>query len=280
MGGSANHRLVPLGLVLLVAACGAQSSPPGATSTTLPPTTSSTTLPASTTTSSPAPSTTSTTSSTTTSTTLPPTTTTTTLLPALGIGDRGPDVGELQTRLAAAGLFRDAIDGVFGARTGQAVVAFHKAIDADRVEAWSDTDWQQLADFEATVPDRPDEPDRIEIDLTRQLLYRVESGEVVDIIPVSTGNGELYENSVGTLVRARTPRGDFRLYLQRDGWHESYLGGMYEPWYFYGGYAVHGSASVPPFPASHGCVRVPLWEADHLTEVLWIGLPVHVWDEG
>ena len=74
------------------------------------------------------------------------------------------------------------------------------------------------------------------------------------------------------------PRGDFSLYKHYDGWRISYLGGLYRPWYFSGGYAIHGSASVPPVPASHGCVRIPIWEADHLAGVLSIGLPVHVWD--
>jgi lipoprotein-anchoring transpeptidase ErfK/SrfK len=31
--------------------------------------------------------------------------------------------------------------------------------------------------------------------------------------------------------------------------------------YFTGGYAIHGYASVPVFPASHGCLRVPVPDA-------------------
>ena len=38
----------------------------------------------------------------------------------------------------------------------------------------------------------------------------------------------------------------------------------YKPMYFYGGYAIHGNPSVPPYPASHGCVRVPNFVADRL----------------
>lgn len=29
--------------------------------------------------------------------------------------------------------------------------------------------------------------------------------------------------------------------------------------YFTGGHAIHGNPSVPPYPARHGCVRVPMW---------------------
>jgi lipoprotein-anchoring transpeptidase ErfK/SrfK len=34
--------------------------------------------------------------------------------------------------------------------------------------------------------------------------------------------------------------------------------------YFKGGFAIHGYPSVPAFPASHGCVRVPMWIAPSL----------------
>lgn len=210
----------------------------------------------------------------------PPVTTTTTLVPArLEPGDRGPGVTELQEAMADAGFFRDVIDGVFGERTATAVIAVHKALDLPRTASWSLDDWQALAAYDGPdLPGRPDEPNRVEIDITRQLLYRVADNVVADIIPVSSGNGALYENAAGKLVKARTPRGDFSFYKHYDGWRISYLGGLYRPWYFSGGYAIHGSASVPAHPASHGCVRVPNWEADYLAGELWIGLPVHVWD--
>jgi lipoprotein-anchoring transpeptidase ErfK/SrfK len=188
-------------------------------------------------------------------------------------------VVELQEAMAAAGFFRDEIDGVFGRRTATAVVAVHKALDLERTPSWGVNDWVALAGYEGPgLPDRPDEPNRVEVDLSRQLLYRLVDGTVVDIIPVSSGNGAFYENAAGKLVRARTPRGDFSFYKHYTGWRISYLGGLYRPWYFSGGYAIHGSASVPAYPASHGCVRVPNWEADYLAGELWIGLPVHVWD--
>ncbi|MCP4250556.1 MAG: L,D-transpeptidase family protein [bacterium] len=211
---------------------------------------------------------------------LPVTTTTTRFVPGpLEPGDRGPGVAELQAAMTEAGFFRDVIDGVFGERTAVAVVAVHKALDGPRTASWALEDWDALAAYPGPVlPDRPDEPDRLEVDLTRQLAYRLVDDVVVDIIPVSSGNGALYENAAGNLVRARTPRGDFSFYKQYDGWRISYLGGLYRPWYFSGGYAIHGSASVPPYPASHGCVRVPNWEADYLAGELWLGLPVHVWD--
>ena len=37
--------------------------------------------------------------------------------------------------------------------------------------------------------------------------------------------------------------------------------GMVHSNYFIRGYAIHGYASVPTYPASHGCVRVPIPDA-------------------
>ncbi|MFP5299042.1 MAG: L,D-transpeptidase family protein, partial [Actinomycetota bacterium] len=39
----------------------------------------------------------------------------------------------------------------------------------------------------------------------------------------------------------------------------SRLGTLYDPSYFVGGYAFHGSPSVPTYPASHGCIRLPMY---------------------
>ena len=40
--------------------------------------------------------------------------------------------------------------------------------------------------------------------------------------------------------------------------------GLYHPMYFLRGFAIHGYPSVPAWPASHGCVRIPLWLASGL----------------
>ena len=42
------------------------------------------------------------------------------------------------------------------------------------------------------------------------------------------------------------------------GWQEGPLGNLYRPRYFNSrdAIAVHGSGSIPPYPASHGCARV------------------------
>jgi lipoprotein-anchoring transpeptidase ErfK/SrfK len=41
--------------------------------------------------------------------------------------------------------------------------------------------------------------------------------------------------------------------------------------------AIHGWADVPPYPASHGCVRVPIWDADWLYDRSPVGERVYVY---
>ncbi|MDH3607470.1 MAG: hypothetical protein OER12_10810, partial [Acidimicrobiia bacterium] len=165
-----------IGLGLAAASCGAGAISASG-STTVPDDVTASSI----TTTTPAPTTT--TVLPTTSTTLSPPVTTTTLpyVPGpLEPGDTGPDVTMLQEAMADAGFFRDVIDGVFGHRTATAVIAVHKALDLPRNASWTESDWEALAGFRGPVlPDRANEPDRVEIDLTRQLLYRVEDGTVV-----------------------------------------------------------------------------------------------------
>jgi lipoprotein-anchoring transpeptidase ErfK/SrfK len=51
---------------------------------------------------------------------------------------------------------------------------------------------------------------------------------------------------------------------------------MVDSSYFIRGYAIHGYASVPTYPASHGCVRTPLWFAPGFYARWSIGASVYV----
>ena len=61
------------------------------------------------------------------------------------------------------------------------------------------------------------------------------------------------------------------------GFDPSPLGTLFDPMYFTGGYAVHGNPTVPPYPASHGCVRVPMWIAPYLFQTNSYGETVYVY---
>lgn len=201
--------------------------------------------------------------------------------PAFGVlaagADDDVDVAEVQRLLTDAGFFRGDVDGEWGPRTAAAVLAFEKATGQERTSDWDADDRAQLGSWRG--PDLPArEGDRMEVDLTNQLAYLVLDGEVEAIMGISSGNGELYRSSSGTMAYANTPRGSYRFYRHIDGYRHGALGVLYRPWYFTGGFAVHGSPSVPGWPASHGCVRVENWNADWLASRLSIGMPVHLWD--
>jgi peptidoglycan hydrolase-like protein with peptidoglycan-binding domain len=186
-------------------------------------------------------------------------------------------VQHLQRQLAERGFYRGQLDAEYGPMTSQAVMAFHKHLGLERSFGWQPDDWRHLDALEPVA--YRGEPG-IEIDLDRQLLYYHRGPDDVAIIPISSGNGERFVNSSGRLVTARTPEGEFRLQSHVPGLRLSYLGALWKPWYFYGGYAIHGSSSVPAYPASHGCVRVPNWEADWLSTELSLGLTISVGRSG
>ena len=197
-----------------------------------------------------------------------------------GIEAQSQSTANLQRALRDKGFYRGPIDGSYGARTQQAVMAFRKEIGASRTFSWSNSLWDELNNY--VMPwtfYRFDEPNRIEVNLTRQVLYLYENGTYSGVFPISSGNGALFEGLSGSLIRANTPTGDFKIRRHIRGLRVSYLGELWNPWYFTGGYAFHGSGSVPAYPASHGCVRLPMWDSDWLEGHLSIGMPVHVWYE-
>ena len=117
----------------------------------------------------------------------------------------------------------------------------------------------------------------IDIDISSQTLRVYKAGRLARTIHVSTGSGKRF-CAGGKCQTARTPRGSYRIYARRGGWHTSYLGRLYNPLYFSGGYAIHGAGSVPNYPASHGCVRVSVGAASWLASAVPSGTPVRVHD--
>ncbi|WP_251153505.1 L,D-transpeptidase family protein [Cellulosimicrobium sp. Marseille-Q4280] len=171
-------------------------------------------------------------------------------------GAEGDRVVALQARLAELGYFIGAPDGDFGPGTQQAVWALQKAAGISR-DGVVGPATQSALDQGVRPQPQTGSGKVIEIDLDRQLLLAVEDGRVVTVINASSGNGEQFE-AKGRTYRAGTPRGTFQVGRQVDANYESSLelGSMWRPKFFTGGIAVHGSGSIPPWPASHGCIRV------------------------
>ncbi len=171
-------------------------------------------------------------------------------------GEVSDRVGKLQQRLRDLGYFVTSVDNAYGGETQQAVFALQKAGGLYRDGVVGDA---TLAAADKGVVPRPQTSSGkvLEIDIDRQLVLAVENGKVVKVINASSGNGETYE-AKGATYTAYTPRGSFAVYREENRMYASRLelGDMWRPKFFTGGIAVHGSASVPAFPASHGCVRV------------------------
>jgi len=118
----------------------------------------------------------------------------------------------------------------------------------------------------------------IEVDLHRQVLFVVDvAGVPLRILPISSGSGEFFTEG-GETRQAITPTGRFKVNRKIEGWRKSPLGSLYYPNYFYYGVAIHGNPSVPARPASHGCIRIPMFAARKFSEIATIDMVVIVYD--
>lgn len=193
---------------------------------------------------------------------------------ALAYGDEGAWVAELNDQLEEAGFHPDG-DAKFGRRTRHAVFAFQKHHVLPTTGSFTSEMWDLLEE-PITLPARP-ERNRVEVDLGKQVLYLVDEGRVELVLPVSSASGGTYRHSSGSLTRAATPEGKFEFERRVRGWRRSYLGSLYNPYYFRGGYAIHGSSSVPNYPASHGCIRLTMWDMDLVKTKIDLGLTIYVY---
>ena len=197
--------------------------------------------------------------------------------PGLAQGDSGPTVLALQQRLVELRYdVGGAPDGHFGGATYEAVLAFQKVTGMARTGYASNDVVAALAT--ATTPASlvpGGGAMRVEVDIARQVLFLYRGDQLYRILAVSTGTGRHYceKGDCGTAV---TPGGSFRVGRRIRGWHTSPLGKLYNPLFFNGGIAIHGAPSVPAYPASHGCVRIPMSAADWFYDTVPSGTPVYV----
>jgi len=197
-------------------------------------------------------------------------------LPGLQRGSTGPEVKTLEERLAALRYDVGAVDGNFDATTFHAVMAFQKASGMERTARATPDVVAALATAAMPTAQLADGgSDRVEIDLKRQILTLWQGGQLVRTLSVSTGTGKKYCVD-GQCAKAVTPGGSFKVTRKINGLRVSRLGKLYNPLYFNGGIAIHGSGSVPAGPASHGCVRIPMSASKWFHDTVAIGTPVYV----
>ena len=187
------------------------------------------------------------------------------------------DVAAAQRVLAEGGYYAGAVDGRTGPSLRSAVMAFQKVNGIGVDGSIGPGTLKALA-----APKKPSlkgnsPADRVEVDLGKQVLYVVKGGKISRIMPVSSGNGATYAQKDGTKAKALTPVGYYRIQRRIVGERKADLGTLYDPQYFYRGWAIHGSNSVPAGPASHGCVRVTRPDAKYLLDALSNGMAVYLY---
>jgi N-acetylmuramoyl-L-alanine amidase len=187
------------------------------------------------------------------------------------------EIREAERRLSELGYWTGPVDGVFDPGTQSALIAFQKW------EGRPITGKLTLAEIDAirnsTAPKARDLGYKhVEVDVDRQVLMLVDEQGSVRVLPVSTGSDKPFMEQ-GQMSIAYTPRGRFVVYDKTFGWEDGDRGSVYYANYITGGVAIHGYLSVPIQPASHGCIRIPMFAAREVSKLLQLGTIVLVYDK-
>ena len=174
-----------------------------------------------------------------------------------GFGSTGRLVQLVQQKLAELHFYIPQT-GVYDAGTGWALDAYHRLLGWGTSQSldhktliWLLNGWGQ---FKVRYPKQGK---HAEGNLSRQVLALVDGARVYRIYPISSG-----KPSTPTIL------GNFHVYAKVPGYLPD---GMYYSNFFYGGYAVHGYDPAPDYPASHGCMRLPIADAIGVYNWLDIG---------
>ncbi len=184
---------------------------------------------------------------------------------SVGFGSTGRFVQLVQQRLAALHFYIPQT-GVYDGGTGLAVDAYHRLLRRGVSQSLDGRTISFLLNgWGAFKVHYPKNGRHAEGDLTDQLLGLIDGSKVQYIFPISSG-----KPSTPTIL------GNFRVYSRVPGYLPD---GMYYSDFFYSGYAIHGYNPAPDYPASHGCMRLPIVDAIPAYNWLAIGNWVDVYYE-
>jgi L,D-transpeptidase catalytic domain len=170
-----------------------------------------------------------------------------------GFGSTGRFVQLIQQRLAALRIYVRQ-SGVYDGSTGLALDAYHRLLGWGTSQNLDSRTVSYLLNGWGKFRVRyPKHGKHAEGNLGSQLLALINGSKVYAIFPISSG-----KPSTPTVL------GNFRVYRRVPGYQPD---GMYYSSYFTGGYAIHGFNPAPDYPASHGCMRLPIADA----------IPVYGW---
>jgi len=187
------------------------------------------------------------------------------------------EIIEAERRLTELGYWTGPVDGRLDEGTASALIAFQKW---EGREITGKLTLQELEAIRNGVAPKPKDLgyEHVEVDVDRQVLMLVNEQGAVRVLPVSTGNDKQFMDQ-GQMSVAYTPRGRFVVYDKTYGWENGDLGSVYYANYISGGVAIHGYLTVPTTPASHGCIRIPMFAAREVSRLLPVGTIVLVYDK-
>jgi hypothetical protein len=173
-----------------------------------------------------------------------------------------------QTMLISLGyLVHGDADGRFGPVTANALLAFQNWEGLPRTSLLDAATSARLATALRPTPrTQGGSGKRAEVLLDRQVALLISNDRVVRTIAVSTGKAS-----------TPTPPGDYQVYAKIPRWWSV----PFREWLplalpFVGGIAFHEFPFVPPYPASHGCVRQAGPVAQFTYDFADVGMPVKV----
>lgn len=183
----------------------------------------------------------------------------------------------VEAKLNELGYWTGPVDGVLDSATASALIAFQKWEGRPVSGKLTINELNAIRNGSAPQP-RDLGYEHVEVDVDRQVLMLVSDDDQVRVLPVSTGSDKEFEDE-GQMSVAYTPRGRFVVYDKTFGWEGGQVGSVYYANYITGGVAIHGYLSVPTQPASHGCIRIPMFAAREVSELTPKGTIVLVYDK-
>jgi hypothetical protein len=215
-------------------------------------------------------------------------------------GMKGEDVRRLQQRLKDLYFDPGRIDGIYGGDTMMAVWAFQTLVQKMTrdtiVDFVTPVLWESMRGNVTITPRRqPGSPNHVEVYLPEQVMAVFKGQQLLLVTHISTGTNEKWCEEVtidpgedgnkgavpiktGVCGEAITPGGIYYFYNRKLGLRESKLGTMWNPVYFNFGIAIHGAMMVPKEPASHGCVRIPIFVSNYFPALVQYNDRVYVFD--
>jgi hypothetical protein len=183
----------------------------------------------------------------------------------LSAGATGPYVKGMLTGLQRLAIRIPGMGSTFTTKVKDSVMAFQKAYRLPRTYVFNTECWRRLDGARPIKPRYTGPSTHIEVDKGRQILMIVKGGKVFGLICVSTG------------ATGNTPEGTFRVQQKHPYTTSGYGGTLTRTMGFQGDFAIHGWPDVPPYPASHGCVRQPVWACYWTYDQSWVGETVYIY---